>query len=103
LHPVSICSPGIKGETWKEYTMPLVSIPAVYDGKQIRLLESVPVQEPYRVLVTFVEPERDIESAPQDLARFWASFGAWQDDRPIESTLRDIHQARHSKVEPPAL
>lgn len=83
--------------------MALVSIPAVYDGKQIRLLESVPVHEPYRVLVTFVEPESRLKSVPQDLARFWASFGAWRDDRPIESALQDIHRARRSKAEPPSL
>jgi hypothetical protein len=36
--------------------MPLVSVPGVYDGKEIRLLEPSPVQGRYRVLVTFVEP-----------------------------------------------
>jgi hypothetical protein len=79
--------------------MSLVSVPAIYDGKQIRLLEIAPVQVPYRVLVTFVEPTRPA----RDLTRFWASLGAWQDDRPVEDTLRDIHQARRSTVEPPAL
>jgi hypothetical protein len=79
--------------------MSLVSVPAIYDGQQIRLLEGPPVREPYRVLVTFVEPAR----LARDLTRFWASFGAWQDSRPIEETLRDIHAARQSKVEPPAL
>ena len=79
--------------------MSLVSVPAIYDGKQIRLLEIAPVRVPYRVLVTFVEPARPT----RDLTRFWASLGAWQDDRPVKDTLRDIHQARRSKVEPPAL
>ena len=79
--------------------MSLVSVPAIYDGKQIRLLEIAPVRVPYRVLVTFVEPARPAH----DLTRFWASLGAWQDDRPVEDTLRDIHQARRSTVEPPAL
>ena len=84
--------------------MPLVSVPAVYDGQQIRLLETAPVQGPYRVLVTFVEPAREGDKAlARDLERFWASFGSWQDDRPLESTLRDIHEARHSKMEPPGL
>lgn len=79
--------------------MSLVSVPAIYDGKQIRLLEVAPVRVPYRVLVTFVEPTRPA----RDFTRFWASLGAWQDDRPVEDTLRDIHQARRSTVEPPAL
>ena len=82
--------------------MSLVSVPAIYDGKQIRLLERAPVQRPYRVLVTFVEPTHD-RATPQDVARFWASFGAWQDDRPIEATLRDIHETRRSRAEPPVL
>ena len=86
--------------------MPLVSVPAIYDGKQIRLLEMAPVKIPYRVLVTFVEPARgrnEQEVSPRDLTRFWASFGAWQDERPVEKTLQDIHGARHSRMEAPAL
>lgn len=79
--------------------MSLVSVPAIYDGKQIQLLEGPPVNVPYRVLVTFVEPAQPA----RDLSRFWASLGAWQDDRPVEETLRDIRAFRQSKVEPPAL
>jgi hypothetical protein len=71
--------------------MPLVSITAIYDGEQIRLLEEVPVQGPYRVLVTFIEPAYTSTASP-DLTRFWDSFGLWQDDCPVEATLEDIHQ-----------
>ena len=83
--------------------MPLISVPALYDGQKIRLLEKAPVKGAYRVLVTFVEPTQDEVSLSDDLERFWASFGAWQDDRPIESTLRDIHKSRRSRTEPPTL
>ena len=83
--------------------MPLVSVPAVYDGKRIKLLEKVPVKEPYHVLVTFVEPTHEKEERRRELDRFWASFGAWRDDRPAEATLRDIHEARRSKTEVPVL
>ena len=82
--------------------MPLVSVPAVYDGKDIRLLEEAPVEGTYRVLVTFVEPASG-KQLTRDMSRFWDSFGAWQDDRPIEATLRDIHEARLSRREAPAL
>lgn len=82
--------------------MSLVSVPAIYDGEKIRLLEAAPVEGPYRVLVTFMEPARE-QDAPRDSARFWNSSGAWQDDRPVEDTLRDIHEARRSRVEPPTL
>ncbi len=83
--------------------MPLVSVPAVYDGKEIRLLETAPVKGPYRVLVTFVEPANAHPTMLKDSARFWASFGAWRDDRPVEETLRDIYSARRSRMEPPGL
>ena len=83
--------------------MSLVSVPAIYDGKQIRLLELAPVQGAYRVLVTFIEPADKKVTSPRDLARFRASFGAWQDERSVEETLRDIHKARRSRTEPPAL
>ncbi|MFO7916837.1 MAG: hypothetical protein R6V13_02010 [Anaerolineae bacterium] len=83
--------------------MPLISVPAVYDGKKIELLETPPVKGSYRVLVTFVEPTGEAEGPPQDLPRFWSSFGAWKDSRPVEETLEDIHATRHSKTTPPNL
>ena len=83
--------------------MPLISVPAVYDGKKIRLLEPSPVQGWYRVLVTFVEPARDENARPADRSRFWRSLGAWQDDRPVKATLQDILKARRSRTTPPAL
>ena len=83
--------------------MPLVSVPAVYDGKEIRLLEPPPVRGRYRVLVTFIEPTREENARPADQARFWRSLGAWQDDRSVEETLRDIYEARRSRPKPPEL
>ena len=83
--------------------MPFVSVPAIYDGEQIRLLERAPVEGPYRVLVTFIAPVDEHAASQRDLTSFWRSFGAWQDDRPIEATLRDIREARRSRVEPPVL
>ena len=82
--------------------MSLVSVQAIYDGKKVRLLEAAPVEEPYRVVVTFVEPVREQDGSDR-AERFWDSFGAWQDDRPIEDTLRDVHDARRSRIEPPRL
>jgi antitoxin (DNA-binding transcriptional repressor) of toxin-antitoxin stability system len=54
-----------------------------------------PVEEPVENV--------DTEKASGNGARFWASFGAWQDERPVEATLRDIHEARRSRAEPPVL
>jgi len=83
--------------------MPLVSVPGVYDGKEIRLLEPSPVQGWYRVLVTFVEPAHDENAGPADRSRFLGSLGAWQDDRPVEATLEEILKARRSRTKPPEL
>lgn len=82
--------------------MPLVSVSAIYDGEHIELLEAPPVYGPYRVVVVFVEPAQE-QAATSDATSLWNSFGTWQDDRPVEETLREIHEARHSKAEPPTL
>ena len=78
--------------------MPIPSVPALYDGSTIRLLEQAPVSGPYRVLVTFVEPVQDVTRSSSMLERFWASFGAWQDDVSAETTVARIRQDRHSKL-----
>jgi hypothetical protein len=83
--------------------MPLISVPAVYDGTHIALLEKPPSRTPYRVLVTFVEPADAADMRARNTARLLGSFGAWRDDRPVEATLADIHETRRSRTEPPAL
>lgn len=82
--------------------MPLISVPAIYDGEHVSLLEKPPVQGAYSVFVTFVEPVKDDDKRAA-LARFWASFGAWQDDRPADVIIETLRSTRHSKPEPPAL
>lgn len=66
--------------------MSLISVPAVYDGEVIRLLETPPMTGPHRVIVTFID-------VAADTSRFWDSLGALQDERPIEDTLRDLARA----------
>ena len=65
--------------------MPLVSVPAIYDGEHIELLEAAPVHGPYRVVVVFVEPAQG-NGVTADTGKFWESFGAWEDDRSVEAT-----------------
>ena len=72
--------------------MPWVSVPGLYDGKSIALLETLRSREPYLVLVTFVEPVDAADVRERSVARFLRSFGAWRDDRPVEATLADIHE-----------
>ncbi len=83
--------------------MPLISVPAVYDGTHIALLEKPPSHTPYHLLGTFVEPVDTAEMRARNTARLLGSFGAWRADRPLEATLADIHDARRSRTEPPAL
>ncbi len=81
--------------------MALTSIPAIIDGERIRLLENAPVDGPYRVLVTFIEPVGSDDGPDARVDEFLQSFGAWQDDRPVESTVADIYAARVSRSDPP--
>ena len=83
--------------------MTLVSVPAIYDGKIIRLLESVSINSPYRVLVTFLEPIKGSAAAAHNLDRFWASFGAWKSEETAEETVKKIYESRRSRSEPPKL
>ena len=66
--------------------MPLISVPAVYDGTNIALQEKPPSRTPYHVLVTFVEPVDTADMRARNTARLLGSFGAWRDDRPVEGS-----------------
>ncbi|MGC9523428.1 MAG: hypothetical protein ACP5HG_16280 [Anaerolineae bacterium] len=83
--------------------MPIISVPAVYDGERVRLLERPPDRRRYRVLVTFLEPEQVPEPAAADPERLMASFGAWEDDRSAEEIIEDLRETRQSRSEPPSL
>lgn len=82
--------------------MPLTSINAVFDGKDIKPLEPVPVVSPYLVVVTFLEPTHENFLAEQKERQFWDSFGAWRDSRTTPEILHEIHTSI-SKTEPPSL
>ena len=83
--------------------MPLVSIPAVFDGTTVTLLETAPYHEPYQVVVTFVAPVIAETDASTDMARFWSSFGAWADESAEVAPIESIRADRRSKREPPQL
>lgn len=78
--------------------MSLVSVPAIYEGGKVELLEAAPVQERYEVIVTFLHPAQ--ASPDQAWQEFLASFGGWEDKRSAEEIMQDIYAARRSKVEP---
>jgi len=76
--------------------MPLVSVPAIYDGQQVWLLEAAPVRGPYRVLVTFVEPEPNQLHACNRLQKFEELKGIW---RGMDLSLQDIQTAEYKVPE----
>ena len=85
--------------------MALVSVEAIYEDGQIRLLKRHRFMA-YRILITFVEPvmkEDEEERRARRIAEFQKTFGSWQDDRPVEEMLREIYETRRSKLEPPRL
>jgi len=68
-------------------------VPGVYDGKVVRLLEPIPVENPYRVEVTFLEPlATGMAGVGEDnLERFigmWADFTP-QEDRVFQTILEE--------------
>jgi len=65
--------------------MPLISVPAVYDGTNIALLEKPPSRTPYRVLVTFVEPVDAAGMRARNTDRLLGSFGAWREQPPART------------------
>jgi hypothetical protein len=86
--------------------MTLISIEAVYEDGRIRLLEEPPTDRPYRVLITFVAPVGEDPVARRQAERvraFQATAGTWQDERSTEAIVRDLREARESKLAPPEL
>lgn len=58
--------------------MPMVSVRAVYDQGEVKLLERPPVQDRYEVLVTFLAPEPAVPAGSlrtfQDLKGIWSGI-----------------------------
>ena len=90
----------------------------IYDGKVVRLLEPIQVENPYRVTVTFLEPIRaeglakDTSTADEDnLERFigmWADFTP-EEDRVFKTILeerasyfagREIESGKSTELQP---
>ena len=72
----------------------MLSVKAIYDGKELRFMEKVKVDTPHEVIVTFLdEPEEDItSSAIQQIAMEGGAFTFL--DNPDE----DIYSDKDLKV-----
>jgi hypothetical protein len=71
----------------------MLVVHGIYDGKVVRLLEPIQVENPCRVVVTFLEPlEGDTPTAGEDnLERFigmWADFTP-EEDRVFQAILEE--------------
>ena len=69
------------------------AVHGIYDGKVVRLLEPIQVENPYQVTVTFLEPiESDTSTTDEDnLERFigmWADFTP-EEDRVFQTILEE--------------
>lgn len=74
--------------------MPMVSVRAVYDRGQVKLLEKPPVQDRYEVLVTFLAPEPAVPA--RSLRSFQELKGIWSG---IDISLEDIEAAKYRTPE----
>ena len=84
----------------------MLAIKGLYDGKKIQPLEPITTEDPYIVVIPFIEPVsrkredemlREVRSEEdEDRRRFWASFGSWEDDRRAEEIIEDIYSSRRS-------
>jgi hypothetical protein len=71
--------------------MPMVSVRAVYDKGEVRLIEKPPVQDRYDVLVTFLAPKATAAPAAgkrtlKDLQGIWSG---------IDLSLEDIQASEY--------
>ncbi len=72
--------------------MPLLSIPAIYDGNEIKLLEGAPVHGRYRVLVTFLAPEGTQSGEPYQPQSIIGLKGIWQG---LDLSFEEIKSAEY--------
>lgn len=74
--------------------MPMVSVRAVFDRGQVKLLEEPPVQERSEVLVTFLAPEPVVPAESlrtlRDLKGIWSG---------IDISLEDIEAVKYRAPE----
>lgn len=71
--------------------MPMVSVRAVYDKGEVRLIEQPPVQDRYDVLVTFLAPKASVAPAV-DRRTLMDLKGIWSG---IDLTLEDIQASEY--------
>ena len=54
----------------------MLSVKGIYDGEKVKLLENIIIQNPCKVIVTFVEEDAEVKSlrqysADEDAFDFW--------------------------------
>ena len=55
----------------------MLTVKAIYDGKNLKLLDKVSIKKPTNVLVTFLDDESDSEIANEDLLLLAEKGGAF--------------------------
>ncbi len=72
----------------------MLAIHGIYTGKDIKLLEDVHIRPNVRVIVTFLDDEPVAPELDDDTEGLLALSGTWEDERPVETIVRDIYERR---------
>lgn len=64
----------------------MFAVRGIYDGKRVKISDSVHINKKYRVVVTFLEEVTDDDQKIRDFAARTESFDFW------ENTAEDIYQ-----------
>ena len=73
----------------------MITIRGVYDGKNIRPLESITAKPDARVIITFLDEEAGGPPSQSDkTAELVELCSSWRDERSPEDIVRDIYESR---------
>ncbi len=72
----------------------MLAIRGIYTGDHVRFLEDVHVRPNVRVIVTFLDDEPVISERDEKTAGLLALSGTWEDDRPLETIVRESDDRR---------
>lgn len=72
----------------------MLAVRGMYTGKEIRLSEDVHIRPNMRVIITFLDDEPLTPEVDTDTEGLLALSGTWEDDRPVETIIQNIHDSR---------
>lgn len=73
----------------------MLSIKGIYDGKNIKPLETFTALPNSEVIITFIEKKKD--QSAKKIDNLLDLCGSWKDDRSPEEIIDDIYKGRTSR------